>query len=99
MANGADSGKRVVVRVDIAAKERIREYVRRPSEKCSDEVTDDFNSESEASLDILVNMVSILPEEYNCVTEVKDSGDDVDAEEMAFHKPCYFVLNDGSIET
>lgn len=38
MANGVDSGKRVVVRVDTIAKERIREYVRRPSEKCSDEV-------------------------------------------------------------
>jgi hypothetical protein len=76
------------------------EYVRRPSEKCSDEVTDDFNSESEASLDILVNVVSILPEEYNCVTEVKDSVDDADAEEMALHKPrCYFVLNDGSGES
>lgn len=46
MANGADSGKRVVVRVNTAAKEQIREYVRRPIEKCSDEVTDDFNSES-----------------------------------------------------
>lgn len=100
MSNEADSEKRVAVKVDTAAKERIREYVRRPSEKCSDEITDDFNSESEAGLDILVNVLSILPEEYNCVTEVNDSVDDVDAEEMALHKPrCYFVLNDGAVES
>lgn len=45
-------------------------------------------------------MVSILPEEYNCVTEVKDSVDDTDTEEMALHKPrSYFVLNDGVVES
>lgn len=100
MASGANAGKKVVMKVNTAAKERIREYVRRPTEKCSDEVTDDFNSESEASLDILVNMVSILPQEYNCVTEVEESVDDADAEEMALHQPrCYFVLNGGSVES
>lgn len=100
MASGANAGKKVVVKVDTAAKERIREYVRRPTEKCSDEVTNDFNSESEASLDILVNVVSILPQEYNCVTEVEESVDDADAEEMALHQPrCYFMLNDGFAES
>lgn len=45
-------------------------------------------------------MVSILPQEYNCVTEVEESVDDADDEEMALHQPiCYFVLNDGSAES
>jgi hypothetical protein len=100
VASGANAGKKVVVKVDTTSKEQIREYVRRPTEKCSDEVTDDFNSESEASLDILVNMVSTLPQEYKYVTEVEESVDDADAEEMALHQPrCYFVLNDGSAES
>lgn len=43
-------------------------------------------------------MVSILPAEYNCLTEVKDTVDD-DAEEMDLHKHiCYFVINNGSVK-
>jgi hypothetical protein len=99
MTSEANTGKKIDVKVDTAAKERIREYVCQPTEKCSNEVTDDFNSESEASLDILVNVVSILPQEYKCVTEVEGSVDNADAEEMALHQPrCYFMLNDGSEE-
>lgn len=99
MTNKASTEKKIV-KVDTAAKERIRKYVRRPAKKCSDEVTDDFNSESEASLNILVNVVLILPQEYKCVTEVEGSGDNADAEEMALHQPrCYFVLNDGAAES
>ena len=86
------------MKVDSSAKERIKEFVSRPVAKCSEEATDNFESESEESLNILVNMVSILPAEYDCLTEVEDSAD-VDAEEMALHKPtCYFVMNNGSIE-
>ena len=49
-------------------------------------------------MDILVNVVSILPSEYDCPTEVEESAD-VDDEEMALHKPtCYFVMSNGSIE-
>ena len=70
----------------------------RPASKCSKEATDDFDSNSEESLNILVNVVSILPAEYDFLTEVEDSAD-TDAEEMALHKPtCYFVMNNGSIE-
>ena len=79
-------------------KERIKEFMNWPAAKCSEEATDDFDSNSEDSLNILVNMVSILPAEYDCLTEVEDSADK-DAEEMALHKPaCYFVMNNGSIE-
>lgn len=99
MEKEANSTRKIIVKVDIAAKERVRKYVRRPSEHYSDEGIDDFKSESEASLDFLVNMVSILPEEYNCVTEVKESVD-VEAEEMALYKPkIFFVLNDSSMNS
>ena len=70
----------------------------RPVAKCSEEAIDNFESESEESLNILVNAVSILPAEYDCLTEVEDSVD-IDAEEMALHKlTCYFVMNNGSVE-
>ena len=46
----------------------------------------------------MVNVVSILPVEYDCPTELNDSVD-ADAEEMALYKPtCYFVMNNGSVE-
>ncbi|KAI5431275.1 hypothetical protein KIW84_035448 [Lathyrus oleraceus] len=45
-------------------------------------------------------MVSILPQEYKCVTEVEGSVDNGEAEEMALHQhKCYFVLNDGAAES
>ena len=66
--------------------------------KCSKEATNNFEPDSEESLNILVNMVSILPAEYDFLTEVEDSAN-VDAEEMALHKPtCHYVMNNGSIE-
>lgn len=43
-------------------------------------------------------MVSVLPREYDCVTEVIELVD-CNEEEMAKHKPvCYFVMNNGCIE-
>ena len=78
--------------------------VNRPTIKSSEEATDDFQSDSGESLNILVNVVSILPYEYGCISgeneeaEVEESPD-VEAEEMDLHKPvCYFVMNNGSIE-
>ena len=97
-ANKASIGKKYMVKVDTNTKERVREFISRPNVKCSEEVTDDFKSDCEESLNILVNVVSILPAEYDCLTEVEDS-EDVNAEEMALHKPtCYFVMNNGSVE-
>ena len=46
----------------------------------------------------MVNMVSILPVEYDFPTEVDDSAD-TDAEEMDLYKPtCYFVMNNGFVD-
>ena len=58
------------MKVDTAAKERIKEFINQPHAKCSGEATDDFKSDSEESLDILVNVVSILLAKYDCLTKI-----------------------------
>lgn len=59
---------------------------------------DDFDSGLEPSLDIIVNVVSVLPREFYQITEVKDT-DNIIEMEMAAHKPmCYYVMNNGCVE-
>ena len=66
--------------------------------KEDEEMTSNF-SDSEPSLDIVCNVVSILPVEYDVISEVNDVEIDF-TEEMANHKPlCYCVMNDGCVES
>ncbi|MCI38536.1 hypothetical protein A2U01_0059764, partial [Trifolium medium] len=59
---------------------------------------DDF-LDSEPDLDILVNVVSILPAEYDVWSKVIDGEDEFDSNELALHRPmCYYVLNNGCLE-
>ncbi|MCI67548.1 hypothetical protein A2U01_0088807, partial [Trifolium medium] len=52
---------------------------------------DDF-LDFEPDLDILVNVVSILPAEYDVWSEVIDGEDEFDNNELALHRPmCYYV--------
>src|ERR1051325_6373298 len=74
------------VKGDPVVKQQIKTYVGKPVAKDSDEVTSDFSSESEASFDVLVNVVTMLPAEYNMPTDVENS-DEVEAVELASHKP------------
>lgn len=61
-------------------------------------VTDNFESGLEDDLDMLCNMVSVLPREYDCAIEVSEPTSYVE-EEMMNHKPvCYFVMNNGFIK-
>lgn len=61
-------------------------------------LTNDFNSGSESLLDIRVNVVSVLPREFNQITEVEDT-DDVIEMEMVAHKPvCYYMMNNSCVE-
>lgn len=60
--------------------------------------TNDFDSGSEPSLDIVCNVVYVLPVEYNCKTEVEEplTSEEV---EMAKHKPiCYYFMNNSCVE-
>ena len=62
-----------------------------------EEMTSNF-SDSEPSLDIVCNVVSILPVEYDVISEVSEVETDF-TEEMANHKPlCYYVMNNGCVE-
>lgn len=76
-----------------AAKEKYDQAV------AEDEMlTDDFDYGSEPSLDIRVNMVSVLPREFDQITEVEDTHNIIEME-MAANKPaCYYVMNNGCIE-
>ena len=62
-----------------------------------EEMTSNF-SDSEPNLDIVCNVVSILPVEYDFTSEVNEVETDF-TEEMANHKPlCYYVMNNGCVE-
>jgi hypothetical protein len=55
-------------------------------------------SESDPSLDIVCNVVSVLLVEYDVPSEVNEVESDF-TEEMAIHKPlCYYVMNNGCVE-
>jgi len=52
--------------------------------------------DSEPDFDVICNVVSILPTEYDMVSEVDDSEEEFDPKDMGEYKPmCYFVTNDG----
>jgi hypothetical protein len=73
----------------VASKEKMQE---------DDEVTDSFNSDSDASFNVICNVVSVLPRDYDRVMEIEDEGDEMEEETMA-HKPvCYYVMNNGCVE-
>ena len=61
-------------------------------------MTDNFDSGSVDDFNVLYNVVSVLPRENNCVTEVVEP-EDCEEEEMVKHKlVCYFEMSSGCIE-
>jgi hypothetical protein len=65
--------------------------------KEDEEMTSNF-SESDPSLDIVCNVVSILPVEYDVPSEV-NKVESIFTEEMAIHRPlCYYVMNNSCVE-
>jgi hypothetical protein len=65
--------------------------------KEDEEMTSNF-SESDPSLDIVCNVVSVLPVEYDVPSEANEVESDF-TEEMAIHKPlCYYIMNNGCVE-
>ena len=55
--------------------------------------------DSEPDFDIICNAVSILPAEYDMVSDVEDSEEKFDPKDMEEYKPmCYFLKNNGSEE-
>jgi len=99
---GKTRGKQVAVfeMVKKPASERIfplLSTVVHQSPKEDKEMTSNF-SDSGNRIDIICNVVSILPVDYDVISEVNDVEVDF-IEEMANHKPlCYYVMNDGCVE-
>ena len=53
--------------------------------------------DSEPDFDFICNVVSILPAEYDMVSEVEDLEEEFDLKDMEEYKLlCYFVANNGS---
>ncbi|MCI39057.1 hypothetical protein A2U01_0060286, partial [Trifolium medium] len=103
MQNSGDNKGKQVVEI---AKRPVKERISVPNtvakkEECVEGglmEADDF-LDSELDLDILVNLVSILPAEYDVWLEVTDGEDEFDSNELALHKPmCYYVMNNGCLE-
>lgn len=67
--------------------------------KDDDMLTDDFDSGLEGELDIICNMIFVLPIEFDQINEVIKEEDDYFAAKMENHMPlCYYVMNNGCIE-
>lgn len=61
-------------------------------------LTDNFDSGSDTSLDILVGVVFVMPREFDQITEVEDTDNTIEIEIVA-HKPiCYYVMTNGYVE-
>ena len=98
---GRNKGKQVAVleMVKKPATERIFPPLstkKKDLPREDEEMTSNF-SDSEPSLDIVCNVVSILPVEYDVTSEVNEVETDF-TEEMANHKPLrYYVMNNGCV--
>lgn len=63
-----------------------------------DMIKDNF-SNLEDDFDVLYNMVSMLPNEYDVVIEVTNVEEECFVDEMDYHKlVCYYVMNNNCIE-
>lgn len=64
-----------------------------------DMATRDFDYSSEPELDIICNMIYVLPIEYDTIIEVIEEEDNGFVEELAKHKAlCYYVMKDGYVD-
>jgi hypothetical protein len=95
-------GKQIVEMVKRPLKDRISfpistEKIEAVAE--TDQMEDDDLLGSENDFDVLVGVVSILPAEYDVLSEIQSGEDEFDSSELALHKPmCYYVMNNGCLE-
>src|ERR1044072_780030 len=61
-------------------------------------LTDNFDSGSEEDLNIICNVVSIMPAEFDRLSEITEDEYDGATQESKDHKPiCYYVMNEGEV--
>ncbi|PNY09399.1 hypothetical protein L195_g005950, partial [Trifolium pratense] len=97
-----NKGRQIIETDKEPVKERLSQPVpiKEIEDKVEDEnMEDDDLLESDPDFDVLVNVVSILPTEYDVWSEVTDGEDEFGSDELALHKPmCYYVMNNGCME-
>lgn len=109
----ADEKDQVESTTDVSAKQRedsnfVKRKLNDPSKAARERhnqvvaedemLTDNFDSGSEASLDIRVGVVLVMPMEFYRIIKVEYT-DNITEIEMAAHKPaCYYVMNNGYVE-
>ncbi|CAJ2649107.1 unnamed protein product [Trifolium pratense] len=82
-------------RLSIILEEPIAENAQGGAEDEDDMEDDDLLDEG-SDFDVMVNVVSILPLEYDVPTEVNELEEDFEALNLADHKPmCYYVMQNG----
>ncbi|CAJ2662571.1 unnamed protein product [Trifolium pratense] len=85
-------------RLSIVLEEPIAENAQGGAEGEDDMEDDDLLDEG-SDFDVMVNVVSILPLEYDVPTEVNELEEDFEALNLADHKPmCYYVMQNGCVE-
>ncbi|CAJ2638053.1 unnamed protein product [Trifolium pratense] len=84
--------------LSIVLEEPIVENAQEGAEGEDDMEDDDLLDEG-SDFDVMVNVVSILPLEYDVPTEVNELEEDFEALNLADHKPmCYYVMQNGCVE-
>ncbi|KAK2357190.1 hypothetical protein QL285_094487 [Trifolium repens] len=95
------NGRRPLELAKTPMKERLGES--KIESSVADNVEDDHMEaddflDSEPDLDIIVNVVSILPREFDVCSEVTDDEEE-SGMQMALHRPvCYYVTSNGALE-
>jgi len=91
-----NDGQRMVEPGRRLGKERLSHPLVEEDPNEDDELGSKF-MDSEPDFDVICNIVSILPTEYDMVSEVDDSEEEFYPKDIEEYKPmCYFVTNDGS---
>jgi hypothetical protein len=104
-AGGSKNEMEKVELVKMPVKERlapIKESEFENGKDVEDEedfMDDDDLLDEESNFDVPVNVVSILPLEYDVPTEINEVEEDFEALELADHKSvCYYVMENGCVE-
>jgi len=86
-------GKQKVVET---TKRRVKERLSLPP--VEENPTGDDEMDSEPNFDVICNVVSIFPEEYDVVPEVEESEDNFNPVDIEKYRPmCYYVTNYGCV--
>lgn len=92
---------------DVNTREKTLEHTLKPEEKTSeytpqpdDEIVEDnFDTKSKDDILIAYGIVSVLPAEYDCVSEVSETDEDYIQDEAENQKPlCYYLMTNGVVE-